>query len=107
MLNRMRPKPRAAGNRSAPQTGAVTISQTVAVGRISSARWAASARKAGGRAVVNNFTLTDRASVSTVEPSWYTPAADFLQQFRGVAQPGRAPRLGRGGRRFKSSLADR
>ena len=32
----------------------------------------------------------------------YTQAAVH----RGVAQPGRAPRLGRGGRRFKSSLPD-
>lgn len=30
----------------------------------------------------------------------------FRTAFRGVAQPGRAPRSGRGGRRFKSSHPD-
>src|SRR6266487_5782076 len=55
MLKMTSPKPSAAGARIAAQTGAVIISQTVAVGRISRTRCAVNRRVPGWRVSVNSF----------------------------------------------------
>src|SRR3984957_17703073 len=41
-----------------------------------------------------------------VQPGALRPASSIQSQVRGVAQPGRAPGSGPGGRRFESSLPD-
>ena len=91
------------------------ISHTVAVGRISSMRRAeghAWAAERGERAIhCCRSKLADWHSglveLLHCSPEPHVRSGRCRADVRGVAQLGRAPRLGRGGRRFKSSLPDR
>ncbi len=54
------------------------------------------------------YTVNTRVLYKSAIDVWWNVCIGsyFSTSLRGVAQPGRAPRSGRGGRRFKSSRPD-
>src|SRR5713101_8135684 len=82
------------------------VGETVCVRKARGDAWAAGTLRSDSRSVVECYTLFESHCRLRIPSAQVVPVIAPVRSCRGVAQPGRAPGSGPGGRRFKSSLPD-